>query len=113
MTYLTNSFSINMLKEDTTLRFGRVSAVGAQASLIHTADIVKSCIGHADTDALVREELNRDYGDGSPFLPEGRRETVEFNKGDTLVVAQYTGPRLPEGAMQLPSGAKIEYWIVT
>jgi len=29
-----------------------------------------------------------------------------------MVVAQYMGPRLPEGATTLPEGAKIEFWKV-
>ena len=113
MTYLTNSFSINMLKEGIKLRFGKVTLEAAQETLMHTGDTVKNCIGHADTDALVRAELEQEFGAGTPMLSEGRRESIEFHKGDTLVVAQYTGPRLPEGATQLPEGAKIEYWIVT
>ena len=29
-----------------------------------------------------------------------------------MLVAQYSGPRLPEGATALPAGARIEFWLV-
>jgi hypothetical protein len=41
------------------------------------------------------------------------RATVQLTAGDVLFVAQYSGPRLPEGATSLPDGAKIEFLRVT
>lgn len=40
------------------------------------------------------------------------RETMKLDAGDVLVVAQYVGPRLPEGATELPPNARIEYFTV-
>lgn len=35
------------------------------------------------------------------------RVNVQLHPGDSALVGQYTGPRLPEGATQLPEGARI------
>jgi hypothetical protein len=41
------------------------------------------------------------------------RATVSLKKGDTVVVGQYRGSRLPEGATTLPEGATIQWlWVV-
>ena len=61
-------------------------------------------IGHADTSAIVSHLL---YPGEEPL--QANRETVRVLKGDSLIVAQYVGPRLPEGAIELPEGAKIKW----
>jgi hypothetical protein len=38
------------------------------------------------------------------------RISVTLNPRDSAIVAQYIGPRLPEGATQLPSGATIKFY---
>lgn len=50
-------------------------------------------IGHQSTAQLLGMEANR--------------VSLQAGAGATLVVAQYDGPRLNEGATQLPEGAKI------
>ena len=35
---------------------------------------------------------------------------VTLDDSASLIVAQYRGPRLPEGATSLPAGASIEFW---
>ena len=50
-------------------------------------------IGHQSTAQLLGMEANR--------------VSLQAGAGATLVVAQYDGPRLDEGATQLPEGAKI------
>lgn len=61
-----------------------------------------SVIGHPDTARVVGNILHQDI----PF----NRETYTAQKGDVLYVAQYAGPRLPEGATQLPDGASIRFY---
>lgn len=65
----------------------------------------ESCIGHADTAAVISNLLGVD-------LPMNR-QSVTLEENETVVVAQYTGPRLPEGATELPEGATITFWQVT
>jgi len=40
------------------------------------------------------------------------RPTVKLTAGDKAVVAQYIGPRLPEGATSLPEGSKVEFFLL-
>ena len=40
---------------------------------------------------------------------EVNRISLNLQFGDVLVVAQYKGPRFPEGTIVLPEGAHIEY----
>ena len=41
-----------------------------------------------------------------------KRPNLMFEPEDLVVVAQYVGPRLPEGATSLPENAKIDYFAV-
>lgn len=58
-----------------------------------------SFVGHADTANILGVECHR--GD------------LKITENDVLYVAQYMGPRLPEGATELPEGAVIEFYRVT
>jgi hypothetical protein len=102
---IANALSLNMLPPDTQsggIIFRRLSLSEAQR-LVREADTVVSAIGHADTARLVGQALGIE-------LPADRRNVV---LGDELMlVCQYVGPRLPEGATELPSGAKIEFFAV-
>lgn len=90
---LLNALSLNMLPCDgeiyvETLDNGFLDRYGR--------DGIESCIGHADTARVLGVKMNR--------------ENFQFPAiGGQAVVAQYTGPRLPEGATQLPEGAKISF----
>jgi hypothetical protein len=64
-----------------------------------------SFIGHKDTAAIVGKLLGVE-------LPM-RRETITVSKGETVLVSQYVGPRLPEGTTELPAGAEIKFLLVT
>jgi len=64
-----------------------------------------STVGHADTAAVFAGVLE---------VPVAcNRVTVSLTDGDKLLVGQYRGPRLPEGATRLPEGATIQWLIVT
>ena len=100
-----NAISLNMLPPECTsggIIFRRLSVDEAKR-LVHEAGTVVSAIGHADTARLVGQQL------GVELPPDRRSVTL----GDELMlVAQYVGPRLPEGATELPSGARIEFFAV-
>ena len=70
----------------------------------HFQDQIVSTIGHEDTAALVSEDLGLSL--------QFNRATVKLAKGDSLIVAQYVGPRLPEGTKTLPEGSAFEYWCI-
>ena len=109
-TYLTNAFSINMLKDDANVSFSKLD-ISEVAT--HIDSSTANAIGHADTDTVVRKDLTQNCN-VSPFeLHLGQRMTVSVERGDIMIVAQYRGPRLEEGATSLPAGATIEYWLVT
>lgn len=100
--FICNAFSLNMLAALTAnIRCVEISA--AQAAEI--ADGVPSAVGHADTASVFSSVL------GTPVSMA--RVTVSLNAGDSVLVGQYSGPRLPEGATVLPEGASIRWVIVT
>ena len=102
MIYLTNAFSLNMLERAPAhMDFLPITKDEAREQL--GADFF-CAIGHADTAAVVGSDLNL------PLI--ACRDNVTLQAGDTLIVAQYHGPRLAEGTTTLPVGARIEYWLV-
>jgi hypothetical protein len=110
MHYLGNAFSLGMMDEPHAalgtpfaLRVVGLTLEQARAWLAQRAGWV-SCVGHSDTALLLSELL----GVHVPM----RRETTSLVTGDALLVAQYTGPRLPEGAVKLPEGAKLRWFLL-
>ena len=100
MKYISNAFSLNMLSsEDFSLI--RVKEV-APSEIPHD---VESVIGHKDTASVVSNIV----GFETPF----NRANLVMDCDDVLYVAQYKGPRLPEGATRLPEGASINFLEVT
>jgi hypothetical protein len=65
---------------------------------------VESCVGVADTAAVFSQQLG-------VHIPPAR-VTVELTHDETIIVGQYSGPRLPEGATALPEGATIKWFAV-
>lgn len=128
MRYFSNAFSLNMLSEDTFARttievfdFDRLheDCHGDNNStcefchdctpIAYAKSFLKhnhiSCIGHEDTVNILSALL----GTTVPF----NRQTVMLVPGDELLVAQYVGPRLPEGTKVLPEGARIKFLLVS
>lgn len=101
--YLANSFSLNMIKGRGLFQSEPITLEAARR-LLGDKEIINA-IGHPETDAVVRETLGE-------FLPAGQRISLVLQPGDELIVAQYRGPRLPEGATELPLGAIIEFILV-
>lgn len=101
---ITNAFSLNMLGGAHHAKIEITQISVSYAAEMLRADGVESAIGHADTASVVSSHL----GLAVPAV----RSTVTLPAGSTVVVAQYTGPRLPEGATALPEGASILYYLV-
>lgn len=104
---LANAFSANMLAEfPCAVNFAEIPATIASIKIGEAAEdnggLVPSAVGHAETAEL----FGRLLGVRVPC----HRATVSLRPGDTLLVGQYSGPRLPEGATELPAGAAIR-WI--
>ena len=97
---LTNAFSLTMLPIEA-MNFVRVKKINPNDV---PAD-VESAIGHTDTAKVVSDILG--------FEVKPNRVGIKLNENDVLYVAQYTGPRLPEGATTLPEGANIEFFEVS
>jgi hypothetical protein len=64
----------------------------------------ESCIGHADTANVLSNLLQNE-------IP-CNRVTVNLGPNEKCIIAQYIGPRLPEGAISLPEGAEIRFFLV-
>ena len=112
--FITNSFSINMLEGGTMVDFIPMSIEEVKKYISRTttgsfaANIV-SAIGHADMAKIVSDQLEM----AIPMNRVSIKLSVERGKiSDTALVAQYSGPRLAEGATSLPDGAEIRYWLV-
>jgi hypothetical protein len=103
-----NSFSLSMLPEwvaSGQVRFRRLTLEEARdyvASLGYT-----SAVGHADTAVVFSQLL------GASVPVSRRRASFVPGIEEHILVGQYTGPRLPEGATTLPEGAEIQWILVT
>ena len=98
-TILSNAFSLNMLSVmpanlavlELSLEEARTLAAGG----------FESSVGHADIAAVMSEQLG--------LTVEPNRSTISLSGGERLLVGQYRGPRLLEGATTLPEGATIQW----
>lgn len=115
-TILTNAFSLNMLNISLMADIRIVPLTDWQAAQICSSAQKRNefinAIGHADTDNVVRNTLAGSWGSNAKNLPAGQRLSVEMTKTTTLIIAQYKGARLPEGATTLPEDATIEFFQV-
>lgn len=99
-----NAFSLNMLA---TLP-ADITVVEVSAGYVATVlaeDGLESAVGHDTTAAVFSAVLGLEV----PY----NRATVTLSAGSTVVVGQYSGPRLVEGATALPEGATIKWLHVT
>lgn len=94
---LLNAFSANMIANfPASVKFKEVSVEDAVSELSENLD---SAVGHADTAAVFSNLLG--------LKVETKRQTVELAQGESAILGQYSGPRLQEGATELPDGANI------
>jgi len=103
--YLSNALSLGMLDDVETAGFATIYIIGMSshevAANLRCANEWESCVGHSDTALLFTSLLGVDV----PL----RRVTTSLRFGDVMYVGQYTGPRLPEGAVSLPEGAHVRW----
>lgn len=111
---ISNAFSLNMLPEgayDHTFFIPELSLEKTR-EIIDSADEIESCVGHVDTANIFSNLL------GKEVKPNRVTYSIDPNKRkfgsseELLIVGQYSGPRLPEGATQLPQGAKIRWFMI-
>lgn len=99
--YITNAFSLQMLDLD--------KEYTITIKPIDKEDIfslsLQSAIGHIDTANVVSNELNKTL--------HMNRVNIKLMPGESIIVAQLTGGRLPEGSTTLPEGFAIKYILVT
>jgi len=94
----------SMLKTSAVVAFRFASQEEAKAWIAEGAR-AQSVIGHGDTASLVGSLLGGEF----PM----NRISITLAEGDELLLAQYSGPRLLEGATSLPEGAHIQWIIVS
>jgi hypothetical protein len=94
-----NAFSLSMVAPFATIK---VSPLTAEE--VSEIESLESAIGHADTAFLAGKRIGRE-------LP-ANRANISLKAGDKMIVSQYIGQRLPEGAKELPNGARIEFRLV-
>ena len=97
--YLCNAFSLQMVMG---VRNGIAMDVRFQpATPADLNAITLSAIGHADTAAVVSGILGREFA--------ANRVDVHLDNGDSVIIAQVVGGRLPEGATTLPEGTRLVF----
>jgi hypothetical protein len=105
-----NSFSAGMIPLPAKVEFEEIGASAIRASLAGCGSLLgepitlESVIGHVDTAIIVSGLLG-------VALPMNRK-SVKLDYGESMIIAQYYGPRLPEGATKLPDGAEIRFIMV-
>lgn len=114
--YVGNAFSLSML--DRKVQSGSIGYTRGSPRVPRPCDdpvkyleeaekmgvSVVSVVGHPATAVLFSEILNRDL--------YANRIGIKLDDNSRLLVGQFVGERLPEGATKLPKGAWIEWWIV-
>ena len=112
---IANAFSLSMLNREDQLTDPRqplpiedpqrfIASSREMCRMEGDCCMIHSIVGHKDTAAVFSAELR---------IPVAfNRETFELQPEDDLLVGQYVGPRLEEGATSLPFGARIEWWLV-
>lgn len=100
--YLCNAFSLNMMAPElwSAVRFEPVR----EKQVKEMAACAQSAVGHEATAQL----LTARFGFEVPCV----RSTLTLVAGDVCLVAQYKGPRLPEGVTSLPEGATLHFALV-
>lgn len=80
----------------------------AKATLEYVKTLLKepyeSYVGHEDTARILSDLLGTEI--------TYNRSSLTFEEGDILIIAQYVGPRLPEGTTKLPEGAEFKFYVI-
>ena len=70
-----------------------------------------SILGHAATQGLFEKALDREVPVNRINFKFSRIGEYAIRE-ELVLVGQYDGPRLPEGATELPEGATLEWWVL-
>jgi hypothetical protein len=98
---ITNAFSLNMLVSLTAnIKTEELTVPQVKEELENGYE---SGMGHSTE--LISEILGMD-------IPQNRTSN-KIQDGESILVAQYVGPRLPEGATELPENASLKFIKVT
>lgn len=101
--FLCNAFSLGMLESlNVDIAVRPVEAQDVRD--FHEREGLISAVGHENTAVLFGGLLGFEVG--------CNRASLSLKPGDRLIVGQYRGPRLPEGATELPEGATVEWALV-
>lgn len=103
MLYVSNAFSFNMFNFVPEVLVQTELTV-QEASNFLKKEVFESVFGHADSAKLVSDMLDVEI--------VFNRSNQKFSYGDKILVIQYNGPRLPEGATSLPEGAGFKFILV-
>jgi hypothetical protein len=103
---ISNAFSLSMLNGDTVCVFTWLSLKQVKLLVNLSPEGIESFVGHQPT----ADKFSDILGVQIPCI----RGNLKFGRrGDNLLVGQYVGPRLEEGAKTLPAGADIKWCLVT
>lgn len=104
-----NAFSASMLPDDL-MEGRRAHTVTFQPMNINE---IKQILTHAGYESYIGHENTADIL-SSLFGVEikANRQSIKLDVGDVAIVAQYSGPRLPEGATVLPEGSDIKFFLI-
>lgn len=100
---LVNSISLNMFPGRKNIRM-RIEEISRERFVELLLPRFESYIGHRDLADLLTSMLGVTIGTN--------RSNYTYEDGDVIAVAQYVGPRLPEGTNRLPDGAEIRFFVV-
>ena len=111
---LANAFSLSMLNDlvPPNIPNGTWSKDGEVGLAISIKEIsadkipadAVSVIGHADTAKVLSNVLGREIA--------FNRVSFTAEHGDRIYIAQYIGPRLPEGTTELPEGSTFKFFVI-
>lgn len=106
MLYISNAFSLNMVADmiGDGIEINIKPLTIGEVKKILSANKFRSIVGHEDTANILTNLLD--------IRIDFNRATVKMEKGDILIVAQYIGPRLEQGATKLPEGAEIQFYMI-
>lgn len=95
MKYVTNAFSLQMLREPDCLV--NITEIDYDAFKALSYDAY-SAIGHHDIAGVLGLEYNR--------------ESIKINEDDVVLVAQLFGGRLPENCTELPDDVELKFFCI-
>lgn len=102
---LSNAFSLQMLDLNKPGRISVEPITVEQAVTIFREQGLESSVGHADAAARLSSILGLE-------VPMDRKST-RLASGQSVIVAQITGGRLPEDTVTVPDGYAIKFLLVT